>query len=56
MPFTVLYLCSYRPVWYEDGEYASLPAAVARARQIYLQRRTATRIVDWAGRIVWESL
>ena len=36
--WTVYYLCRYRPVWYEAGEYASLAAAIVAAVEVYQAR------------------
>jgi hypothetical protein len=49
--------CQFRNVWNEvEGvsPYADLNTAIWAARQIAFQRRTAVRIVDDAGNLVWQ--
>lgn len=56
-PFTVQYLCTYRPVWYDDdqpgGAWLSAHQAVWRAMQIAAARHTQTRVLDADGQQVW---
>lgn len=48
--WTLYYLCSFRPVWYEAGEYATLAAAIVAAAELHGARRGApVEIRDPAG-------
>lgn len=50
--------CKFRNAWNEvEGlhPFANLFQAISTAQRIGTQRRTPTRIVDDAGRIVWQS-
>ena len=54
MTYSVQYLCTYRPIWYDDGpEWPTYQQAVWRAMQITAARRTQTRVLDAYGRVVW---
>jgi len=48
--WTVHYLCSYRPVWYEAGEFGDLAAAIVYAAELYRARAGApVQVRDPAG-------
>lgn len=53
--FRVLYQCSYRPVWYEAGEYAEMAAAVAAAARLHQARAgRPVRVESPAGAVVFQ--
>ena len=47
--WTVEYLCRYRPVWYEAGDYYSLAAAIAAAVQLLQKTGRPVQVRDEAG-------
>ena len=53
--FEVYYLCSFRPVWYPDGEpLDNFPAAVAAAVSSHRARAGApVQVRDDAGRVLF---
>ncbi len=51
--YTVLYLCRYRPVWYEAGDFPSFAAAVAEATRLLASGRPAVQVQNLAGQVVY---
>jgi hypothetical protein len=50
--YTVLYLCNYRPHWYDDlPPYADFGTAANVANSVAAQRRTVANVYD-----PWENL
>lgn len=53
--FQVLYLCWYRPHWYDDIELIDdLGEACAVANQVAANRRTVAIVCDAAGNRIYE--